>query len=130
MDQQAAGSQGSRPRSYTEEYKRQVVDLVVSTGRTTSSVAAEVGIHHTLLSRWVRRYGHLAGSAATATATLPLRPAVASSLKPVPVPHADQAAEPDAEHLSRIARLRRENERLRMERDILKKGIAIFAVPS
>jgi transposase len=37
---------------------------------------------------------------------------MASSLKPVPVPHADQAAE--------ITRLRRENERLRMERDILK----------
>lgn len=119
MDQQAAGSQGSKPRSYTEEYKRQVVDLVVSTGRTATSVAAEVGIHHTLLSRWLRRYGQLAGSAVTAT---PPRPAVASSLKPVPVPHADQAAE--------IARLRRENERLRMERDILKKGIAIFAVPS
>ncbi len=122
MDQQAAGSQGSRPRSYTEEYKRQVVDLVVSTGRTVSSVAAEVGIHHTLLSRWVRLYGQLAGSAATATATLRSRPAMASSLKPAPVLHADQAAE--------IARLRRENERLRMERDILKKGIAIFAVPS
>ena len=29
-----------------------------------------------------------------------------------------------------IARLRRENERLRMERDILKRGIAIFANPS
>ncbi len=120
MDQRAAGLQGSGPRSYTEEYKRQVVDLVVSTGRTASSVAAEVGIHHTLLSRWVRRYAQLAGSAATATP--PPRPAVACSLKPVPVPHADQAAE--------IARLRRENERLRMERDILKKGIAIFAVPS
>jgi len=40
----------------------------------------------------------------------------------VPVPHADQAAE--------IARLRRENERLRRERDMLKKGIAIFAVLS
>ena len=57
MDQQAARSQGSGPRSYTEEYRRQVVDLVVSTGRTASSVAAEVGVHHTLLSRWVRQYG-------------------------------------------------------------------------
>ena len=122
MSQQTAGSQGSRPRSYTEDYKRQVVDLVVSTGRTATSVAAEVGIHHTLLSRWVRRYGQLAGSAVTAAATLPSRPAVAASLKPAPVLHADQAAE--------IARLRRENERLRMERDILKKGIAIFAVSS
>lgn len=119
MEQQAAGSQGSRPRSYTEEYKRQVVDLVVGTGRTASSVAAEVGIHHTLLSRWVRQYGQPAGSAATAT--LPPQPA-AASVKAAPVLHADQAAE--------SAWLRRENERLRMERDILENGIAIFAVPS
>ena len=83
--------------------------------RTASSAAVEVGIHHTLLSRWVRRYGQLAGSATTATASLPPRQAMASSLKPVPVPHADQAAE--------ITRLRRENERLRMECDILKKGM-------
>ena len=122
MDQQAAGLQGSRPRSYTEDYKRQVVDLVVSTGRTASSVAAEVGIHHTLLSRWVRRYGQPAGVAATAPVPVPSQSAAAASLKLVPVLHADLAAE--------IARLRRENERLRMERDILKKGIAIFAVPS
>ena len=43
------------------------------------------------------------------------------SLKPVPVPTADQAAE--------IARLRRECDRLRMERDIFKKSISIFAGP-
>ena len=117
MEKQEAGSQGSRPRSYTEEYKRQVVDLLASTGRTATSVAAEVGVHHTLLSRWVRQYGQAEGSASAAS-----RSTAASLLKPVPVPHADQAAE--------IARLRRENERLRMEHDILKKGIAIFAVPS
>ncbi len=43
------------------------------------------------------------------------------SLKPLPVPTADQAAE--------IARLRRECDRLRMERDILKNSISIFAGP-
>jgi transposase len=32
-----------------------------------------------------------------------------------------------ADHASEIARLRQENERLRMERDILKRSIAIFA---
>jgi transposase len=32
-----------------------------------------------------------------------------------------------ADQASEIARLRQENERLRMERDILKKSIAIFA---
>ena len=34
-----------------------------------------------------------------------------------------------ADQASEIARLREENERLRMERDILKKSIAIFAGP-
>jgi len=117
IDEQANGT-AAKPRSYTEDYKRQVVDLVTSTGRTASSVAAEVGLHHTLVSQWIRRYGQ-ANRTAPAAAT---RPAASALLKPVPVPTADQAAE--------IARLRRENERLRMERDILKRGIAIFAVPS
>jgi transposase len=35
--------------------------------------------------------------------------------------------EPSADHAAEIARLQRENERLRMERDILKKSIVIFA---
>ena len=117
MTEQEAGlgAQVAKPRTYTDEYRRQVVDMVVSTGRTAMSVAAELGIHHTLISRWMRRYGRV-GQVSTSP------PAPASPLKPVPVPHADQAAE--------IARLRREVERLRMERDILKKGIAIFASPS
>ena len=110
MDQQATRT---KPRSYTEDYKRQVVDLVVSTGRTPTSVASEVGLHPTLLCRWVRQHGAGMGEAP--------RLAAAPSLKPVPVPTADQAAE--------IARLRRECDRLRMERDILKRSISIFAGP-
>ncbi len=38
MDQQAMGS---KPRSYTEDYKRQIVDLVASSGRTATAVAAD-----------------------------------------------------------------------------------------
>ena len=110
MDQQAMRA---KPRSYTEDYKRQVVDLVVSSGRTPTAVAGEIGLHPTLLCRWVRQHG--AGKAEAA------QPAAAPSLKPLPVPTADQAAE--------IARLRRECDRLRMERDILKKSISIFAGP-
>ena len=90
-------------RSHTEDYKRQVVGLVVSSGRTPTAVAGEVGLHPAVPCRWVRQY---AASAAKAEAP---RPATALSLKPLPVPMADQAAE--------IARLRRECDRLRMERD-------------
>ncbi len=112
MDQQATRP---KPRSYTEDYKRQVVDLVVSGGRTPTAVANEIGLHPTLLCRWVRQDGTDAGKAEAP------RPAAAPFFKPVPVPTADQAAE--------IARLRRECDRLRMERDILKKSISIFAGP-
>ena len=101
MDQQAMGS---KPRSYTEDYKRQVVDLVASSGRTATAVATEVGLHPTLLCRWVRQYGAGGGKVEAA------RPATSSASKLPPVPTADQAAE--------IARLRRECDRLRMERDI------------
>jgi transposase len=105
MEQQAAGA---KQRFYTEEYKRETAELVRSTGRTATAVAAEIGVHPTLLCRWVRRYASASGKVEA------VRPA-SSSLKPLPIATADQAAE--------IARLR-------MERDILKRGIAIFAVPS
>ena len=45
MDQQATRP---KPRSYTEDYKRQVVDLMVSSGRTPIAVAGEVGLHSTV----------------------------------------------------------------------------------
>ena len=100
--------------------------MVIAKGRTAMSVAAELGIHHTLISRWMRRYGQTGGAAAEAARPTPVVPL----LKPVSVPHADQAAEAKPLVCAEIARLKRENERLRMERDILKRGIAIFANPS
>jgi transposase len=84
--------EGRQRRSFTDDYKRQAVDL-----------------RDSVLRRWVERRG--AGLEPTAAARGPTTQA--------PLPSADQAAE--------IARLQRENERLRMERDISKKSIAIFA---
>ena len=96
-------------RSFTDDYKRQAVDLVVSSGRTVGSVAKELGLRDSVLRRWTEQRG--AGRDPTAG---PRHPTTQAAL-----PSADQAAE--------IARLQRENERLRTERDILKKSIAIFA---
>ena len=46
MDKQANGTapQGLKPRTYTDGYRRQVVDMVTGTGRTAMSVGAELGI--------------------------------------------------------------------------------------
>jgi transposase len=101
--------EGRRRRSFTDEYKRQAVDLVASSGRSIGSVAKELGLRDSVVRRWVEHRG--AGREPTAGPRLPTSQAA--------LPSADQAAE--------IARLQQENERLRMERDILKKSIAIFA---
>jgi transposase len=96
-------------RAFTDDYKRQAVDLVASSGRSIGAVAKELGLRDSVLRRWVERRG--AGREPTAATWRPTTQAA--------LPSADQAAE--------LARLQRENERLRMERDILKKSIAIFA---
>ena len=97
-------------RSYSDEYKRRAVDLVISSGRSAKSVANELGLDGSVLSRGVadRNAARAGGSAAAPTS---------------------QAALPSADQADEIARLQRENEQLRMERDILKKSIAIFAGP-
>ena len=97
-----------RPRrSFTEEYKHQAVELVMSSGRSITSVAKELGLRDSVLRRWVKQFAPQPTSAARRPAT--------------------QATPMLADQASEIARLRQENERLRMERDILKKSIAIFA---
>ena len=61
-------------RSYSDAYKRRAVDLVGSSGRSAKSVAKELGLDGSVLSRWVaernaaparqRRGSHIAGGAA------------------------------------------------------------------
>ncbi|WP_108522610.1 transposase [Bradyrhizobium algeriense] len=92
--------EGRQRRSFTDDYKRQAVDLVASSGRSIGSVAKELGLPDSVLRRWVERRG--GGREPTAAAR---RPTTQATL---------------ADHAAEIARLQRENERLRMERDILK----------
>ena len=49
-----------RRRSFTDEYKRQAVDLVASSGRSIGSVAKELGLRDSVLRYWVeqREAGH------------------------------------------------------------------------
>ena len=99
-----------RRRAYADDYKQRAIDLVISSGRSAGSVARELGLHESVLCRWMAERG-AGGARADGSAAAPKVQAA--------LPSADQAAE--------IARLQQENERLRMERDILKKSIAIFA---
>jgi transposase len=91
--------EGRQRRSFTDDYKRQAVD---SSGRSIGSVAKELGLRDSVLRRWVEQRGTR-------------REPTAASRRPT-----TQATLPSADHAAEIARLQRENERLRMERDILK----------
>ena len=88
-------------RHFPESLKRQAVERVLDSGLPIVRVAKELGLHETLLRRWMKRLS--APSPARRPATQ------------VPFP-ADLAAE--------NARLKRELSRAQMERDILKKSRA------
>jgi len=94
-------------RYFTDEFKREAVTLWETSGRMQADVARELGIMPTMLRRWQRAL-EIKG---TVPAAKPLSSSMASP--------ADQASE--------IARLRRELDRTRMERDILKKAVGICA---
>jgi transposase len=101
---------GQERRHFTDEFKRESVALLASSGRSLGQIAGELGISPSMLRNWRNRGdGRGAGTA--------LHRKTSASTPPSPDPTAE------------ISRLRRENDRLRMERDILKKAVAIFSEP-
>jgi len=89
--------------SHTEEFRRETVRLLESSGRSVPELARELDLNEKSLYRWRRQYGTAARSNAPTTT----------------------ASTSDLE--AELKRLRRENEVLRQERDILKKAISIFS---
>lgn len=85
-------------RKFTNEFKAETVKLIKTSGRSVGSVARELNIGETVVRRWVQQ-ADASGSA--------------DSLSP------DERAE--------LKRLRKENQGLRMEKEILRKATAFFA---
>lgn len=98
-------------RVFPETFKREAVDRVASSGLSAGVVARELGLHETVLRRWMMQYG--------TQATGPARR-----------PHTQAPAPSPSDLVAENARLRRENDHLRMERDILKKAALIFGAAS
>jgi transposase len=82
---------------------------VASSGRSIGSVAKELGLRDSVLRYWVEQ--REAGHETTAASRRPIT----------------QAALPSSDQAAVICRSQQEIDRLRMERDVLKKSIAIFA---
>ena len=90
-------------RRFTKEFEAEAVRLVQTSGRTQREIADDLGIGLSTLVRWV-------GRSRDRLIDEPPKPGPGSE---------DVAAE--------LKRLRRENEILRQERDILKRATAFFA---
>jgi transposase len=89
-------------RKYTGEFRREAVRLVQEGGVTKAKAARELGIAPSLLRRWIEQFESGAWEATPGAA-----------LK--------------SERTQELEKLRRELNRVRMERDILKKALAYFA---
>src|SRR5689334_25045352 len=88
-------------RAFTDEFKAEAVRLVTVEGHSARQVAKDLGIHESLLRRWRRK--------------LEARQARSAGVKPSVAVAASVLVEQEE-----IRRLKRANERLRMERDVLK----------
>lgn len=49
-----ADGKPGRPAKYTEEYKRNAVDYYLQSGRTQRQCAADLGIPHRTLGKWIQ----------------------------------------------------------------------------
>jgi transposase len=94
-------------KSYTDEFRRQAVDLYESTpGATLKGIAADLGIGRGTLQGWVRGFG--SGAVSTSVVGSP------------------GSARPESKS-ARIACLEAENVKLTVERDILRAAAKYFA---
>ena len=91
---------GQARKKYTQEYKDEAVELVISSGRPIAEIARNLGINEGTLANWVN----------TARKS--------GKVKEKPL---------DTDERARLRELEEENRRLKMERDFLKKAAAWFA---
>jgi len=91
----------TKQRRFTKEFEEEAVRLVATSGRTQREIAEDLGVGLSTLVRWIGRSRDRLVEAA------------------------GQA--PQSVFAAELKRLRRENEILRQERDILKRATAFFA---
>ena len=112
-------------KTYSEEFRRQAVELYESTpGATYRGIAADLGITRNTLKDWVAGLGRASTASTTASTsdTTPTRPATAASPVRPGSPQAELAV-----LRARVEALEAENTLLATERDILRQAAKYFA---
>jgi transposase len=92
-------------RMYNSQFKREALHLLETSGKSAAQIEQDLGIGQGCLSRWKREQAQDGEHAFPGHGRLT----------------------PEQEE---VRQLKRENEILRQERDILKKAVAIFSRPS
>ncbi len=96
--------QRRKQRTFPPEFKAGAVRLVVEEGKTAAEVARDLDLSHSVLCGWIRQAKIDGGKGP---------PGAMTSIEK-----------------EELARLRKENRELRMERELLKKWAAFFAKES
>jgi transposase len=96
-----------RPSKYSEDFRRDAVDLVRSSGRTVRDVGRELGVNHETLRGWV-----------SAAKRADQQRAGGSSADGVELSGVER---------DELRRLRRKVAELELEKEILRKAAAYFA---
>lgn len=117
-------------KNYSEQFRRQAVDLFESTpGATLKGIAADLGIERTTLKRWVDQYG--TGKQTTADGTTTTRRASRRGsgleLPSGPLSGPETPEEKIARLEAENAALRAEKTKLSTEREILRQAAKYFA---
>lgn len=116
-------------KNYSDEFRRQAVDVYESTaGATVRSVAEELGVERGTLRHWLDLYGTGRKTAADGSAARsPLKPSGGSVLTAGEDLHSQTPQERIARLEAENAALRAEQTKLVTEREILRQAAKYFA---
>jgi transposase len=116
-------------KNYSEEFRRQAVDLYESTpGATVRGIAEDLGIVRGTLRHWLEAYG--TGKKTAADGTLissPLQANTSSASTSSSVPTDETPEQKIARLEARVNELENETTKLATEREILQKAAKYFA---
>ena len=115
-------------KNYSDEFRRQAVDLYESTpGATVRGIAEDLGVERGTLRQWLALFGT---GKKTGPDGLPAPSPLGaqSTNRPASVPRADETAEQTIDRLqARVRELEAETSKLTTEREILRSAAKYFA---
>ena len=100
-----------RRKNYTEDFKKMIIE-VYNTGKPIKEICEEYGVSTTSLNNWINQ----------------VQPKEKISKKPIITTNKKKNNEiKDKKDVEEISKLKKENEKIKLELEILKKAIAIFS---